>query len=267
VLDIETDSTIAPDENAQKQRATEFITAVGGFMGQAIPLVQAVPQSAPLISDTLKYVASQFRAGRQLEGTIEEFADSMKQMAAQPKQDPAAAEGAAKAEQVKQQMAVEQARHEREQQVAAQDQQRKDAEAQANQQREDAKFQADMQAKGEDERRKEAELNAKLANMGAEEMRKAQEHSQKMELGTLQNEKLRLEIEGVKVKTASTVATTQAGIEKSNTDADNSVRKTDASVQAAADSTAIKKDQAEHGAMMNERAAELAERQAAKEPA
>jgi hypothetical protein len=27
VLDIETDSTIAPDENAQKQRATEFVTA------------------------------------------------------------------------------------------------------------------------------------------------------------------------------------------------------------------------------------------------
>jgi hypothetical protein len=47
VLDIETDSTIAPDENAQKQRATEFVTAVGGFMKEALPLVQTVPQAAP----------------------------------------------------------------------------------------------------------------------------------------------------------------------------------------------------------------------------
>lgn len=267
VLDIETDSTIAPDENAQKQRATEFVTAVGGFMNQAFPLVQAVPQAAPLISDTLKYVASQFRAGRQLEGSIEEFADSMKQMAQQPKQDPAAAEGAAKAEQVKQQMQVEQARHDREQQAAAQDQQRKDAEAQANQEREQAKYDADMQCKQQDEQRKEAELNAKLANMGAEEQRKAQEHGQAMDKGALEIEKLRLEIEGVKVKTASTVATTNANIDKANTATDNSIRTTDASVQATADSTAIKKDQAEHSAGLNERAAEFAERQAAKEPA
>ncbi len=260
VLDIETDSTIAPDENAQKQRATEFVTAVGGFMNQALTLVQAVPQSAKLAAETLKYVASQFRAGRALEQTIEEFADDMAAIAAQPKQDPAAAEGAAKAEQVKQQMAVEQQRHEREQDAAAKEQQRKDAEAAAREDREIRKYNADMAGK-------ESVLNATLANLGAEEQRKAQEHGQKMEIGAQQIEKLRLEIEGVKVKTAATVETTAAKIEQANTATDNSIRSTDASVQATADSTAIKQDQAEHSAEMNERAAELAERQAEKEPA
>jgi hypothetical protein len=139
VLDIETDSTIAPDENAQKQRATEFITAVGGFMGQAIPLVQAVPQAAKLMAETLKYVASQFRAGRQLEGVIEEFADDMAVMAQQPKPpDPAHAKAQADAQATQQAMQVEQQRHEREQQVAQMDQQRKDAEVKANQEREQA---------------------------------------------------------------------------------------------------------------------------------
>src|SRR6185437_14874442 len=57
VLDIETDSTIQPDEDAQKQRATEFVTAVGGFMQQALQAVQLVPQAAPLMADTLKFVA------------------------------------------------------------------------------------------------------------------------------------------------------------------------------------------------------------------
>jgi hypothetical protein len=85
VLDIETDSTIAPDENAQKQRATEFVTAVGGFMKETLPLVQTVPEAAPLAAETLKFVASQFRAGRQLEAVIDEFADKLVQMAAQPK--------------------------------------------------------------------------------------------------------------------------------------------------------------------------------------
>jgi hypothetical protein len=240
VLDIETDSTIAPDENAQKQRATEFITAVGGFMGQAIPLVQAVPQASKLMAETLKYVAGQFRAGRQLEGVIEEFADDMAQMAQQPKQDPMAAKGAAEAEAVKQNMAVEAERHKREQDAAMLDQQRKDAESKANQEREQNKYQADMQCKDQDEARKESELNAKLANMGAEEMRKAQEHSQKLDLGALAIEKLRLEIEGVKVKTAATVQTTQAQIEHTETQTDNAIRSTDASVQATADSTAIK---------------------------
>jgi hypothetical protein len=241
VLDIETDSTIAPDENAQKQRATEFITSVGGFMGQAIPLVQAVPQAAKLMAETLKYVASQFRAGRQLEGVIEEFADDMAQMASQPKpQDPAHAKAQAEAQATQQQSQIEAERHQREQQAAMLDQQRKDAEAQAAQQREDIRLQTDLKIKDTDEQRKEAELNAKLANMGAEEMRKAQEHGQKMDLGALAIEKLRLEIEGVKVKTASTVATTQAQIDHVETQTDNAIRTTDASVQATADSTAIK---------------------------
>lgn len=84
VLEIETDSTIQPDEDAAKQRATEFITAVGGYMAQAIPLAQTLPAAAPLAGDMLKFVASQFRVGREIDGTIDEFVDKMKQLAAQP---------------------------------------------------------------------------------------------------------------------------------------------------------------------------------------
>jgi hypothetical protein len=98
VLDIETDSTIKPDEDATKQRASEFITAVGGFMGQAFPLVQQVPQAATLASEMLKYVANQFRAGRELSGVIEEFADDMKQASQQQKPDPVAMQAQADAE-------------------------------------------------------------------------------------------------------------------------------------------------------------------------
>jgi hypothetical protein len=54
-------------------------------MDKAVQAVSAVPQMAPLASEMLKYVASQFRAGRQLEGAIDQFADQMKEVAQQPK--------------------------------------------------------------------------------------------------------------------------------------------------------------------------------------
>lgn len=85
ILEIETDSTIQPDEDAAKQRASEFMTAVGGYMTQAVQAVTAVPQMAPLAAELLKYVASQFRAGRSVDGAIDAFADQMKELGAQPK--------------------------------------------------------------------------------------------------------------------------------------------------------------------------------------
>jgi hypothetical protein len=106
-LDIETDSTIAPDENAQKQRATEYVTAMSGFLQQAVPAAAQVPQIAPLMSEMIQFVNKQFRIGRSMEQSVEEFADQMKQMASQPKPDPNAA--VAEAEQAKIQLQHEQA--------------------------------------------------------------------------------------------------------------------------------------------------------------
>lgn len=84
-LDIETDSTIAPDEAAQQARASQFVKEVGGYLQTAVPLVEQVPQIAPVVSGFLKFVASQFRVGREIEGTIDKFADSMTELAGQPK--------------------------------------------------------------------------------------------------------------------------------------------------------------------------------------
>ena len=43
-IEIEVDSTIQPDEDAEKQRRTEFVTTVGGLVQQAAPLVMQAPQ-------------------------------------------------------------------------------------------------------------------------------------------------------------------------------------------------------------------------------
>lgn len=239
VLDIETDSTIAPDENAQKQRATEFITAVGGLLNQAAPLIQAVPQASKLVAETLKFAASQFRAGRQLEGTIEEFADDMVAVAQQPKPNPEAVKAEAEAEATKAKAAGD-----------AQAAQADAAERTAN--AEKSVLEARGKAADDDLRRRTTEQqefdkaeNARIEREGkqrlmdAEFNQKSLKHAQDMDIGALQLEKLRLEINGVKVKTAAAVATTEAKIDQANTQTENSIRTTDASVQATADKTAI----------------------------
>ena len=49
-IDIETDSTIQPDEDAEKQRRVEFVTAVGEMFQKAIPAVQVLPETAPMVA-------------------------------------------------------------------------------------------------------------------------------------------------------------------------------------------------------------------------
>jgi hypothetical protein len=241
ILDIETDSTIAPDENAQKQRATEFVTAVGGFMGQVIPMVQQVPQSAKLAAETLKYVASQFRAGRQLEGVIEEFADDMAVMAQQPKPpDPAHAKAMADAQatQVKAQSDAQMAQAEAAEKAA--NAQKMVIEANSKAADDDVNRRIKEQQEFDAAAARQIEMDSKKEMLAYEYDCAVQKHDQEMELGALAIEKLRLEIEGVKVKTAGTIATTGAKIEQTETQTDNAIRTTDASVQATADSTAIK---------------------------
>lgn len=173
-LDIETDSTITPDENQQKKRATEFTAAVGGILQQAVPAVQQVPQIAPLMAETLKYVASQFRAGRQLDATIDEFAEAMKQIAAQPKANPEA-DAAAK-------------------QMEA-DMQAKALDAKLKQDG----YARDTQIKGQladhDAKMRTYEASEKVKAIQLESRQKAEKHVQDMQLGTLDVRKKELEVE------------------------------------------------------------------------
>lgn len=86
VLDIETDSTIISDENAEKARRGEFLTALGSLMQQLAPLLQATPESAPFAAEVLKFGLQPFRVGRQMDSAIDEFAEQMMAKAGQPQQ-------------------------------------------------------------------------------------------------------------------------------------------------------------------------------------
>lgn len=88
VLEIETDSTIQVDENAEKQRRTEFLAALSGTIQQLTPLVQAQPAAGPFAAEMIKFAVAPFRAGRAMTAVIEEFTGTIRQQAQQAAQNP-----------------------------------------------------------------------------------------------------------------------------------------------------------------------------------
>lgn len=87
-IEVAADSLVQADENAEQQRRSEFLTAVGGFLTNVTPVIQAEPKTLPLFMEMLKFGVTGFRAGKQIEGAIDAFADQAKQAAMAPPQPP-----------------------------------------------------------------------------------------------------------------------------------------------------------------------------------
>ena len=87
VLDIETDSTIMADENAEKERRTEFVGVLGQLLPQLSTMIQNEPKTAPFCGEILKFATAPFRSGRSLDGAIDELIEQMKTKADQPQGD------------------------------------------------------------------------------------------------------------------------------------------------------------------------------------
>ena len=105
-LDIETDSTIMADEDAEKQRRTEFTGVLGSLLPQLAQMIQADPKTAQFCGEVLKFATAPFRAGRSLDGAIDDLIEQMKDKANSPRpQDPTTIQGqiAIQIEQMKQQ--------------------------------------------------------------------------------------------------------------------------------------------------------------------
>lgn len=123
-LDVETDSTIAANEDAEKQRRLEFMGALGQFLPQAMQAVQAMPESAPLMAQAIRFVASGFRA-REMDQVIDDFAEKVEEAAQAPRPDPQAAQKA----EAEAKMKIEQAKADQDGEVARADAELKQAQA------------------------------------------------------------------------------------------------------------------------------------------
>jgi hypothetical protein len=87
-IEVTTDSMIYQDEQQEKQDRVEFLTAVSQFMQTALPVAQGVPELTPLLMEMLKFGVTAFKAGKGLEGLIDETADQFRAQAEAAKGQP-----------------------------------------------------------------------------------------------------------------------------------------------------------------------------------
>jgi hypothetical protein len=87
-IEVTSDSMIYQDEQQEKADRTAFLAAVGQFVSMALPTAQAAPEMTPMLLEMLKFGVTAFKAGKQLEGIIDQTADDMKKQYEQSKGQP-----------------------------------------------------------------------------------------------------------------------------------------------------------------------------------
>ena len=87
-IEVTSDSMIYQDEQQEKADRTAFLAAVGQFISMALPTAQAAPEMTPMLLEMLKFGVTAFKAGKQLEGIIDQTADDMRKQYEQSKGQP-----------------------------------------------------------------------------------------------------------------------------------------------------------------------------------
>ncbi len=182
LIGIETDSTIMPDEAAEREDRMAFLAAAGAFLQQAAPAAQQYPAMAPLLGALMMFTIRTFRASRPLEKVFE---DTMRKLEAAPP-PPQEGEGGDNGQAAAQaQIQVEQMKQQGQQAKAQQDAQANEAKIQiekykidteAQLQREKMQMEAQFKQRELDIRErelavKEAELQVKASTAEADAQR------------------------------------------------------------------------------------------------
>jgi hypothetical protein len=91
-LAVDPDTMAMTDYAAEQDARTQCITAIGQYLQAAWPLVQAKPEAAPFMLQVMQWFLAGFKAGKQIEGVLDQAIQAMTQQAQQPqppKPDPA----------------------------------------------------------------------------------------------------------------------------------------------------------------------------------
>lgn len=147
-IDIETDSTVAVDEAAEKEAAMELLNVATPFLEKMAMAAQMMPAALPLLGEMLMFTLRRFKAGRNLEQVFEQAMAQMQQVAQQPRPNPEEQALKLEAEKAKQTIQIQQAKAQADAMLAQQ-------KAQADIQLAQAKAAADY-------RLKQAELAASI---------------------------------------------------------------------------------------------------------
>lgn len=171
-IDVESDSTIEPDEERERASRLETLAGVGQFIEQAAALVEQGPEGAKLAGELILFGVRSFRNADSLEEPIQQAAEAAGRKAAEPKPNPDMIK--AETEKMKAQTAQQQAQSEQaaEMQRVQAENQRTALELQAERERmtreaqiaerENAVARAELQLKAAELDLKQRELDADI---------------------------------------------------------------------------------------------------------
>jgi hypothetical protein len=168
-IEVTSDSMIYQDEQQEKADRVEFLKAVSSFMQTALPVATSSPELTPLLMEMLKFGVTAFKAGKGMEGLIDETADKFRQQSKQLEGQPKPP--TPEQQKMQMQMQVEQAKIAAQQAKAQQDMQLEQQKMSMQMELEKAKqeYQAQenqLKFQLEDQRnRAQAEMDLKVAQM------------------------------------------------------------------------------------------------------
>jgi len=83
-LAVDPDAMAMTDYAAEQDARTQCITAIGQFMQAAWPLAQAKPESVPFLLQIMQWFLAGFKAGKQIEGVLDQAITAMQNQPPQP---------------------------------------------------------------------------------------------------------------------------------------------------------------------------------------
>jgi hypothetical protein len=98
-IDVETDSTVAPDDSQDKQDVVEYISAMSNLFAQVMPMVQVGFLKPEMLGGILSFAGRRFKVGRDLEDIFDAVSDEDEEQAGGQPQGPDPAQQAAQAQQ------------------------------------------------------------------------------------------------------------------------------------------------------------------------
>jgi len=192
-IDVEDQSTIAVDDEAEKASRVEFLTAVGGFLSQSVQMPpNLAPALTPMLGKLLMFGVRGFRVGADMEAALEDALGKVEQMVTQQAQNPAPNPEAQKAQAELQKTQMEMQKAQADMQFQAQQAEQDRALKQQEMQMNAAQAQAQNAQDATEHQLKIATMELEQQRLGLEQW-KAEAEVQ------LQQEKLRLEAEKVRL--------------------------------------------------------------------
>ena len=87
-IDIETDSTIRMDEDAEKAARVELIETVSKFLTDMVQAGMQAPEILPMLGELLMWGIRSFKTARAVEQTFEDMMEALEKAANAPKGPP-----------------------------------------------------------------------------------------------------------------------------------------------------------------------------------